>query len=94
MESHTLDARMGQRIMILLGPKKVSDAGVGFGMLRGIPLLENKKFVGFTKCPFHVFDRSEIHIQDFVDFILPTIMMSRSSSSHFMKVSGKKNEKN
>ena len=41
----------------------------------GIPLLENRKvggfpdlkqekLVGFTKCPFHVFDGSEIHIQD------------------------------
>ena len=38
-------------------------------MLRGvlgIPLLENKKV---TKCPSHVFDRYEIHIQDFEDFL-------------------------
>ena len=34
---------------------------VSCGVL-GIPLLENRKV---TKCPFHVFDRYEIHIQDF-----------------------------
>ena len=32
----------------------------------GLPLPENMKV---TKCSSHVFDRYEIHIQDFVDFI-------------------------
>ena len=34
----------------------------------GFRYLKIEKFVGFTKCPFHVFDRYEMHIQDFEDF--------------------------
>ena len=31
----------------------------------GFPYLKIEKFVGFTTFPFHVFDRYDIHIQDF-----------------------------
>ena len=36
---------------------------------------------GFTKFVFHVFDRYEIHIQAFVDFIDAIAIISKSSSS-------------
>ena len=41
------------------------------------------KLVRFTKFPFHVFDRNEIHIQAFVDFIGGQSMSGHSSSSTF-----------
>ena len=65
----TLLNRIANRLSGLLRVGVGSGAGVGVGNLRGIPLLENKKVVGFTKFPFHVFDRYEIHIQAFWDFI-------------------------
>ena len=48
------------------------------------PSLEIEKFVGFTKCPFHVFDRYEIHIEDLRDFIYAHFIIFRSSSSQNM----------
>ena len=49
-------------------PERWSGAGVGIKMLMGagVPLLENRKVGNFQ---FHVFDRYEIRIQVFVDFI-------------------------
>ena len=35
----------------------------------GFPDLKIEKFVGFTRFPFHVFDRYEIHIDVLGDFI-------------------------
>ena len=43
----------------------------------GIPLPENRKVTTF---PFHVFDRYEIHIQAFVDFISGKFIIFQSSS--------------
>ena len=40
-----------------------------------------EKFLGFTKFPFHVFDRYEINIQNFVDFINGKYIIFRASSS-------------
>ena len=62
-----------------------SDAGVGTGMLVcwlviGITLPENKEIDKFS---FHVFDRNEIGIQAFVDFIDGKFMSGHSSSSTF-----------
>ena len=47
-----------------------------------IHFLENRKNVGFTKCPFHVFiDRYEIHIDFVGDFVDALFIVFRSSSS-------------
>ena len=46
----------------------------------GFPSLEINKFGGFTKFMSHVFDRYEIHVQAFVDFINGKSIIFRSSS--------------
>ena len=43
----------------------------------GIPLPENRKV---AKLPFHVFNRYEIHIQAFVNFINGKVIIFQSSS--------------
>ena len=35
----------------------------------GFPYMKIEKFVGFTKFPFHVFDKYEIHMQDFEELL-------------------------
>ena len=50
------------RILLHIWDLKI-DKSVGF------PYLKMEKLVGFTELPFHVFDRYEIHVQAFVNFI-------------------------
>ena len=45
-----------------------------------VPLLENRKV---TEFPFHVFDRYEIHIQDFQEQFTGIFIMFRSPSPEF-----------
>ena len=50
------------------------------GLVIGITLVKNREI---CKKSFHVFDRSEIHIQAFVDIINGKLMSGHSSSSTF-----------
>ena len=47
----------------------------------GLPYLRIEKFVGLTKFPFHVFDRYDIHIHYFKDFIWRSFIICRCPSS-------------
>ena len=63
-----------------------SDAGVGIGTLVGdrdtLAQKYRNRFV-FAQNRFMFFDRNEIHIQAFVDFIHGKLMSGHSSSSTF-----------
>ena len=47
----------------------------------GFPYLKIDKFGGFTKFPFHAFDRYGIHIQAFANIVYGKLIMFRSSTS-------------
>ena len=80
----------------LCPPRRWSDAGVGVKMLRGIPLLENRKSVGIplpenrkvTKCQFHVF----LIGMKFISKLLEVLFMQSVSSAdpHLHKSISKK----
>ena len=53
---------------------------LGFLVSKSV-MFSNKDLVHITKFQFHVFDRYEIHIQVFGDFVYAKIILSRSSSS-------------
>ena len=83
-------------IEFILSPKKLVGCRGGSRNADGcwgFPYLKIKKFVGFTKFPFHVFDRYEIHIQDFWEFIWPCFIIFRSSTSQTLITLGTKNKK-